>query len=170
MVGALGVVEDQPVGQFAVEEGEVGKEQILMVVDKGLLDCSVEAFGVGVHLRGFGVGVPAFDALILEEAGEVGLELTAVVGEDDLRGVRQQGQALFEGAGGVSGVLGGQAHGKGKVRDRIDEGDDVAAHAVADALDGIAGQHLQGLGFDLLGFSGFDVSLQGFSSSAAGQA
>jgi hypothetical protein len=43
MVGALGVVEDQPVGQFAVEEGEVGKEQILMVVDKGLLDCSVEA-------------------------------------------------------------------------------------------------------------------------------
>jgi hypothetical protein len=53
------------------------------------------------------------------------------------------------------------------VRDRVDEGDDVAAHAVADALDGIASEHLQGFGFDLLGFSGFDVSLQGFSSSAA---
>jgi 2C-methyl-D-erythritol 2,4-cyclodiphosphate synthase len=48
------------------------------------------------------------------------------------------------------------------VRDRVDEGDDVAAHAVADALAGRACQHLQGFGFD-----GFDVSLQGFSSSAA---
>jgi len=60
-----------------------------------------------------------------------------------------------------------RSQGKGKVRDRVDEGDDVAAHAVADALAGRASEHLQGFGFDLLGFSGFDVSLQGFSSSAA---
>jgi hypothetical protein len=78
MVGALGVVKDQPVGQFAVKERKVGKEQLLVVVDEGLLDCSVESFGVGVHLRVFGVGVPALDALIFKEAGEVGLELTAV--------------------------------------------------------------------------------------------
>jgi hypothetical protein len=62
---------------------------------------------VGVHLRVFGVGVPALDASIFKETCEVGLELTAVVGEDDLRGVGQQEEALFEGAGGVSGVLGG---------------------------------------------------------------
>ena len=77
-MGALGVVEDQPVGQFAVKERKVGKEQLLVVVDEGLLDCSVESFGVGVHLRVFGVGVPALDALIFKEAGEVGLELTAL--------------------------------------------------------------------------------------------
>jgi len=77
-VGALGVVKDQPVGQFAVKERKVGKEQLLVVVDEGLLDCSVESFGVGVHLRVFGVGVPALDAALLEELGEVGLELTAV--------------------------------------------------------------------------------------------
>jgi len=103
-VGALGVVEDQPVGQFAVKERKVGKEQLLVVVDEGLLDCSVESFGVGVHLRVFGVGVPALDAALLEELGEVGLELTAVVGQHDLRGVGQQGEALFEGAGGVLGL------------------------------------------------------------------
>jgi hypothetical protein len=43
----------------------------------------------------------------------------------------QQGQALFVGAGGGSGVLGGEPNGKGKVRDRIDEDDDLAAHAVS---------------------------------------
>jgi len=102
-----------------------------VVVDEGLLDRSVEAFGVGVHLRGFGVGVPALNATLLKELGEVGFELAAVVGEDDLRGVRQQGQARIKGAGGVPGVLGGESHGKGKVRDRIDEGDDVAAHAAS---------------------------------------
>ena len=61
----------------------------------------------GVHLGRLGVGVPALDAALLEELGEVGFELTTVVGEDDLRGVRQQGQARIKGAGGVSGVLGG---------------------------------------------------------------
>jgi len=77
-VRTLGVVEDEPVGQFAVKERKVGEEQLLVVVDEGLLDCSVESFGVGVHLRVFGVGVPALDAALLEELGEVGLELTAV--------------------------------------------------------------------------------------------
>jgi hypothetical protein len=42
VVRALGVVEDQPVGQFAVEEGEVGKEQILVVIHEELLDRSIE--------------------------------------------------------------------------------------------------------------------------------
>jgi hypothetical protein len=95
MVGALGVVKDQPVGQFAVKERKVGKEQLLVVVDEGLLDRSIESFGVGVHLRVFGVGVPALDASIFKEACEVGLELTAVVGEDDLRGVGQEEEALL---------------------------------------------------------------------------
>jgi hypothetical protein len=43
MVRALGIVEDQPVGQFAVEEGEVGKEQLLVVIHEGLLDRSIES-------------------------------------------------------------------------------------------------------------------------------
>jgi hypothetical protein len=55
------------------------------------------------------------------------------------------------------GVLGGQPHGEGQVRDPIDEGDDVAADPVSDALEGVTGQHLQGPGRDLLGFSGLGV-------------
>jgi hypothetical protein len=43
VVRALGVVEDQPVGELAVEEGEVGEEQILVVIHEGLLDRSIES-------------------------------------------------------------------------------------------------------------------------------
>jgi len=50
MVGALGVGDDEPIGEFAVEEGEVGEEQVLVVVHEGLLDRAVEALGMGVHL------------------------------------------------------------------------------------------------------------------------
>jgi hypothetical protein len=167
VVGSFGVVEDEPVGEFAVEACEVGEEQFLVVVHEGLLDRAIEALGVGVHLRGFGVGVPAFDAALIEELGEVGFELAAVVGEHRRGALGQQGQALFEGAGGVSGVLGGEPHGEGQVRDRIDEGDEVAAHAVADALDGVAGEHFQGLGRELFGFSGLGVPPQGLGSPAA---
>jgi hypothetical protein len=104
VVRTLGAVKDQPVGQFAVKERKVGEEQLLVVVDEGLLDRSIESLGMGVHLRVFWVGVPALDALIFEEACEVSFELTAVVGENDLRGVGQQEQSRFEGAGGVLGL------------------------------------------------------------------
>jgi hypothetical protein len=43
MVRALGIVEDQPVGQFAVEERKVGKEQLLVVIHEELLDRSIES-------------------------------------------------------------------------------------------------------------------------------
>ena len=34
MVGSLGVWEDEPVGPFLVEPGEVGEEQVFVVVDE----------------------------------------------------------------------------------------------------------------------------------------
>jgi hypothetical protein len=54
MVGALGVVEDEPIGELLVEEIEVGEQQVFVVVDEGFLEGAVEAFHVGVHLGGFG--------------------------------------------------------------------------------------------------------------------
>jgi hypothetical protein len=40
----------------------------------------------------------------------------------------------------------------------VDEGDDVPAQAVADTLDGIAGQHLQRLEAAAFGLAGFGPS------------
>ncbi len=48
-VRALGVVEHRSVGEFPVEEGEVGKEQIFGVVHEGLLGSPVEVLDVGAH-------------------------------------------------------------------------------------------------------------------------
>ncbi len=54
MVWNESVVGDQPVGHFAVELGEVGKQEVFVVVDETFLDGAVEAFGMGVHWGGRG--------------------------------------------------------------------------------------------------------------------
>ncbi len=51
MVRALGVVEHQPIGEFLVEEGEIGEEPVFVVVDEGFLEGAIEAFGMGIHFR-----------------------------------------------------------------------------------------------------------------------
>ena len=53
---ALGVGEHESVGQFPVEESEVGEEEILVVIDEGLLEGAVETLGMGVHLGRLRVG------------------------------------------------------------------------------------------------------------------
>ena len=158
MVGALGVVEHQPVGQFLVEAGQVGEQQVFVVVDEGLLDGAVEAFDVGVHLGGFGVGVPALDAVGVERLGKAGLELGCVVREQHLGLLRQQAQGGGECGAGVAAGFAGSGHGEGKAAGRIDEGEEVAAYSVADAFDGVHRQALQGGGLHPLGLAGFGVA------------
>ena len=82
MVGALSVVEHQPVGEFLVEEGEIGEEQVFVVVDEGFRKGAMEAFGRSIHFRGLRVGIPTGDPLFREDLGEAGLELGAVVRQE----------------------------------------------------------------------------------------
>lgn len=49
MVRALCVVENRSIGRFPVEGGQVGKEQVFVVVDEGFLKRVVEMFGMGVR-------------------------------------------------------------------------------------------------------------------------
>jgi hypothetical protein len=56
MVGALGVVEHQSVGEFLVEEGRIGEEQVFVVVDEGFRKGAMEAFGRSIIFGVFGVG------------------------------------------------------------------------------------------------------------------
>jgi hypothetical protein len=48
--GALSVVEDEPVGELAVEEGEVGKEQVFLLIDERFLEDAIEVGDPGIHL------------------------------------------------------------------------------------------------------------------------
>jgi hypothetical protein len=53
-VGALGVVEDEPIGELAVEEGEVGKEQVFLIIDERFLEDAIEVGDPGIHLLALG--------------------------------------------------------------------------------------------------------------------
>jgi hypothetical protein len=78
----LGVVENEPVSELAVEEGKVGKEPHLLGVGEGSLEGSVEALGVGVPLWGFwGSSTSGRCRVVVQEACEFGFELAAVVEE-----------------------------------------------------------------------------------------
>lgn len=52
-----------------------------MVVDKGLLNGSIELLTVSIHLGGFGVRVPVGDLLILLAFSEMALEFATIVRE-----------------------------------------------------------------------------------------
>ena len=79
MVGDEGVVGDEPVSEFLVEEVDVGEEQVVVPVDELLLDGAVEPFGMGVHFGAFGVGPVVGEAEAGEGLVEGALELRAVV-------------------------------------------------------------------------------------------
>ena len=49
MIGNFGVVVDQPVGQFAVESGQVGEQQIFVVIGEVFLGGAIESLVVCVH-------------------------------------------------------------------------------------------------------------------------
>ena len=134
IVGTLGIVEEEPIGEFLVEQGEIGEEQILVVIDEGFLQGAVEAFGVGVHFWGLGVGIPALDAVGLAGLGEARFELRAVVGKQHLGLGRQQSQGCLERVLCVAGRLAGDGEGEGQTAGGIDAGDDVAAQTIANAL------------------------------------
>jgi hypothetical protein len=101
-----------------------------VVVDEFFLNGSIEAFAVGVHLGCLGVGMPMGEQLVGQGAGEVALELAAVVGKHGLDGEWEHGldeaKELFGGSTGVA--VGGP--GPGEVGMQVDAGDDVAALAL----------------------------------------
>ena len=83
MVGQHGIISQQPVGEFPVKGGQVIEQQILVVVHEGLLDGAVEAFGVGIHFRGAGIGPPVRDAAFVEALLEMPLEFCAITREEE---------------------------------------------------------------------------------------
>jgi len=74
MVWSFGVVEDEPVGELFVEAGQVGEEQVFVIVDERFLDGAVESFGMRIHFWRLGIGVPALDLLCGKGLREACLE------------------------------------------------------------------------------------------------
>ena len=107
MVGALGVVEHQPVGQFLVEACEVGEQQVFVVVDEGFLQGALQVRR-GRSFWGFWGSLPASNTVGIEGFGKAGFELRAVVREQHLGFCGQQAQGGVECGAGVAAGLAGQ--------------------------------------------------------------
>jgi hypothetical protein len=64
-LGGSGVDEkDRPLAGFSVEQGEVGENQIFMLVYEDFVEGAVQAFDAGIQFWPFGVGISALDAPI----------------------------------------------------------------------------------------------------------
>ncbi|OFC30756.1 hypothetical protein BAE29_12345 [Acidithiobacillus caldus] len=84
MVWSFGVVEDEPIGELLLETGEVGKEQVFVVVDEGFVDGATVAFGRDVHCRRLGLGLPRRVLPFREGLGEARLEFGTRARAEDL--------------------------------------------------------------------------------------
>ncbi len=114
MVGAPGVVEHPSVGEFPVEEDEIGEQQVFGIVDEGFRKGAMEAFGRNIIFGVFGVGRPTGDPLFREDLGEAGLELGAVVRQEHPGRLGQERQGGFEGGLGLRGDWPGRATAEAK--------------------------------------------------------
>lgn len=71
VVQTLGVVEDEPVGELAVEDRKVGEEQLLAVAKASNPQAAALAGRVGQHLQGGGGDLPGFSGLAVPPQGLV---------------------------------------------------------------------------------------------------
>lgn len=141
-VGSVGVIPDEPVHEFVVELGQIGVEEVLVKVHEFLLQGSVESFGVGIEVGLFGIGEPVTDAFVVEVVMKFFHELTAVIGQDDLDGVREDGFHEVHDAFGVTAGEVADADGKGKAALEVGAGDQVSPDVIPDPVDGIQGDTL----------------------------
>ena len=145
------VVEQEPFHEGDVEAFEIEKES-LMIVNEFFLNGAVEAFDVGVHLRGLGVGVVVDDLQFKEPLSKVFLELGAVVREYECHRIwKHLTPLLKEVFRGLGSVRSG-APGKGESGMDVFAGDDVGSETMREAFDGIERDDVAGMqGLDVLG-------------------
>ncbi len=170
MVGAFGVIEEEPVSEFPVEVRQGVEEQGLVVIHELFLEGAIEAFGVGVHFRRAGVCPPVRDAAFLQALLEVPQKLRAVVGEHEAWGGRQEMTQGIQGEGRLAARRGGGGKGDGEAGGGVDEGEHVAAEAGLEAHHGIAGEHLEWPMPEALGWAGFAGPGHGFGAPTSIQA
>ena len=136
-----------------------------MIIDELLLDGAVEVLGVGVHFGRAGIGPPVGDAVQVKALLEVSYEFGAVVGEDEARRFWQPLTQRVKSDGRLLAGLGG-GEGDSEAVVRVDESEQAAAQAIAQAHHGIASEHFKRLMFAAFGLAGFAFAGDGFVAPA----
>ena len=130
------------------------QEFVFVIVNILLLDGAIKAFGMGIHLWCFRIGMPVGQVTCTELFVEVLHKLRAIVGQDVLE---REGE---EEGGKVEEVLGRLARmapcgpSQGEAGGQIGERNDVSPVPLDEALDGIQGDAMARVSsYELLGFS-----------------
>ena len=136
------IISQEPVGQVAVEGGQVAEPHILVIVHEIFLDRAMEPFHMRVHCGGTGLGPPVGQIPLLQALLEAAAARRAGVGEQEARRGRQEVAQGLEGEGRLAAGLAGP----GEAGVRGDEGEQISPPAVPQAHHGIAGEDLEGGG------------------------
>ena len=128
---AFEIVEQKPARQELVETGEIGEQEVFVKVGETLLYRFVEPLRVRVHLGGLGIGMVVDEVQAAQLVRKLFLELTAVVGQDEGDGEREDLDAELEELRCGTRSMGAGAKRKAKSGIDVFKRDDISAHAVA---------------------------------------
>ncbi|KKU77726.1 MAG: hypothetical protein UY03_C0010G0009 [Parcubacteria group bacterium GW2011_GWA2_47_64] len=141
---AFGVVKGQIIHELPVEGFGI-KEKVGMVIHEFLLHPAVEPFHVGVQLRRLGVGMVMDEVETTEFLREMLLELTPVVGQHEVNGVRENLQAEDKELLCRQRGVGGGCPGEGEAGVDVLKGDDVTPDAENEPFNGIERHEVAGV-------------------------
>lgn len=151
----LGIVEDKIVHELAIELIRL-LQQRYMVINKLLLNGSVEPLHVRVHLRGLGIGMEMGEMNLSEFFRKMFLELTAVVSQDKKKLVlmRKDLAAEVKELGSSEGGMALRAPGKRKSRIDILKGDHIPTATIYKSFNGVQSHQMSRVdGSEILRFS-----------------
>lgn len=155
MMGSLQIVPKQVFHESKIESRRVEKFGG-MKIHILLLDGAVETFGMGIHLRGLGVGMPVRGM----ESSNLGIEsfheLTSIVGEDKGQGEGKENRHEVKELFGCSTRMARRCEGKGPAGIEVGKGNDIATGTMDDRLNGIERSTVARVHcLEMLGFSRF---------------
>lgn len=134
MVHALRIVKHQIVHEEGIEAVGVEQES-LVVVQKLLLESTVEPFHMSVHLRRLGTGVVVGNLEFEKSGGEVFFEFTPVVGEHERHRVGKQEAEPLEELGCSKRRVRGGGPREHEAAEQVFAGDHVPTGTMDDLLD-----------------------------------
>lgn len=139
----LGIVPDEP-GKKLTIEGIGIDQQLLMMVDQPFPNRLFKPLHMGIHLGGFGRGMPVVFVQPPQFLVEILHELRAIVSEHRLKRIGEDlgDDAKEFGGGERSMALGGP--GKAKPRVVIGKSDDVTSHLTKEVLQRVKGPTFTG--------------------------
>ena len=148
----LGVVKNEIVHQKAIEFFRI-KQKVGMIIDKLLLERSIESLNVSIHLGSLRVGMVVNEMKLFQSSGKMFLEFRTIVGQNVLDWMGKDFETQIEEFLGCFGSVRRGGPSKTKTSVNVFEGNDISSNSIHKTLNGIEGDQMTGiLCFEILWF------------------